>query len=147
MLPGHAGVAAMLARAEQAEQEELEAFAVRRTKALAAVRGTLTLEEFLGEPAAPSEDAVEFLIRQVEEVRKAVPPPAGQTEGPELKDAAEGPLKIVTATLAEIYASQGEYREAIQAYRNLIERRTGETARYERRLREIEEMAKNQPKP
>ena len=59
------------------------------------------------------------------------PPPAEQrkTSG-----------RIVTATLAEIYASQGEYDEAIEAYRALIQQRPGSAGRYQRRLAELEEL-------
>jgi cytochrome c-type biogenesis protein CcmH/NrfG len=49
----------------------------------------------------------------------------------------------VTATLAEIYASQGEYNEAIEAYRTLAAQRPGSAERYQKRLAELEELRRN----
>jgi cytochrome c-type biogenesis protein CcmH/NrfG len=49
----------------------------------------------------------------------------------------------VTATLAEIYASQGEYDEAIEAYRTLAVQRPGSAERYQKRLGELEDLKKN----
>jgi hypothetical protein len=51
---------------------------------------------------------------------------------------------MVTATLAEIYASQGEFGEAIDAYRKLAEQRPGSAERYQKRLRELEELRRLQ---
>jgi tetratricopeptide (TPR) repeat protein len=48
--------------------------------------------------------------------------------------------EIVTPTLAEIYAAQGAYREAIQTYAQLVDRRPGEKERFEQRIRELEEI-------
>jgi len=52
------------------------------------------------------------------------------------------PGRFVTATLAEIYASQGEFNEAIDAYRTLAAQRPGSAERYQRRLAELEELKK-----
>jgi tetratricopeptide (TPR) repeat protein len=54
--------------------------------------------------------------------------------------AEESSGRFVTATLAEIYASQGEYHEAIEAYKKLAERRPGSAERYQKRLVELEEL-------
>jgi tetratricopeptide (TPR) repeat protein len=48
--------------------------------------------------------------------------------------------EIVTPTLAEIYAAQGAYREAIRTYTQLVDRRPGEKERFEQRIRELEEI-------
>ena len=56
----------------------------------------------------------------------------------------EGGGKIVTVTLAEIYASQGEYSAAIDAYRRLSQQRPAEARRYERRIGELEMFARKQ---
>lgn len=54
--------------------------------------------------------------------------------------AVAGPtLEIVTPTLAEIYATQGAYREAIRTYSLLLDRRPEERERFEQRIRELEE--------
>jgi tetratricopeptide (TPR) repeat protein len=48
--------------------------------------------------------------------------------------------EIVTPTLAEIYAAQGAYREAIRTYTQLVDRKPGEKERFEQRIRELEEI-------
>jgi tetratricopeptide (TPR) repeat protein len=48
--------------------------------------------------------------------------------------------EIVTPTLAEIYAAQGAYREAIRTYTQLADRRPEERGRFEQRIRELEEI-------
>jgi tetratricopeptide (TPR) repeat protein len=48
--------------------------------------------------------------------------------------------EIVTATLAEIYATQGAYQEAIRTYALLVRRRPQEREHFERRIRELEEI-------
>jgi tetratricopeptide (TPR) repeat protein len=48
--------------------------------------------------------------------------------------------EIVTSTLAEIYASQGAYQEAIRTYTLLARRRPQEREHFERRIRELEEI-------
>ena len=50
--------------------------------------------------------------------------------------------KIVTATLAEIYASQGEFGEAIQVYRKLRQEKPSDAEAYERRIGELEVLQK-----
>jgi tetratricopeptide (TPR) repeat protein len=50
------------------------------------------------------------------------------------------PQRFVTQTLAEIYASQGEYDEAIEAYRRLSEQRPANAARYGERIKELEAL-------
>jgi predicted Zn-dependent protease len=52
--------------------------------------------------------------------------------------------KIVTATLAEIYANQGEYQAAIAAYMRLREQHPEEAGRYDRRIAQLEESARMQ---
>lgn len=47
--------------------------------------------------------------------------------------------EIITSTLAEIYAAQGAYREAIRTYSLLSRRKPEERERFELRIRELEE--------
>ena len=54
------------------------------------------------------------------------------------------PSKIVTATLAEIYATQGEYKEAIEAYKKLVSQRPIEAERYVKRITQLEELSRLQ---
>lgn len=142
MLPGVASLAAMMERVKETERTEFREFVEQRQAGLEAARNVMTLDEYLGGAAGRRDNAVEFLLRQVDEVRKAAPPPgsAGETEG--VRDTGEGQLKIVTATLAEIYASQGEYEEAMKAYRRLIELGAGDIGRYRERMDELEILAR-----
>jgi cytochrome c-type biogenesis protein CcmH/NrfG len=47
-------------------------------------------------------------------------------------------------TLAEIYVQQGQFQEAIHAYRALIERHPEEEEKYTRRIAEIEELLRKE---
>jgi tetratricopeptide (TPR) repeat protein len=96
-------------------------------------------------PAEPSADKgnastdVDQIIQKLEEAPRRITPSMDQPPPPP----AAGPDhngRIITATLAEIYASQGEYDEAIQAYRTLAEQRPGSASRYLQRLAEIERL-------
>jgi hypothetical protein len=52
-------------------------------------------------------------------------------------------MGFVTPTLAEIYAKQGWFDDAIKAYRTLARNKPAEKERYEKRIAELEEL-KNQ---
>jgi hypothetical protein len=86
---------------------------------------------------------VEQIIRQLEGAPRRIPvqdaPPAPEAA----RQVPASPARFVTATLAEIYASQGEYDEAIEAYRTLAVQRPGSAERYQKRLAELEDLKKN----
>lgn len=145
ILPDVASLHVMMERVRESEHAEFQQFAEQRRTALAGTAHAMTLDEFLGTAADTAGDsAVDFLLRQVDEVRKTAPQPAPPGETDTVQEAGGGKLKIVTATLAEIYASQGEYREAIRAYRRLIDLGSGDTSRYRQRLDELEALARQQ---
>lgn len=48
--------------------------------------------------------------------------------------------EIVTPTLAEIYADQGAYQEAIRTYKLLVHRKPEERERFGQRIRQLEEI-------
>jgi len=50
----------------------------------------------------------------------------------------------VTPTLAEIYAKQGWYDDAIKAYRALAVSKPAEKEKFESRIKELEELKKQQ---
>jgi hypothetical protein len=52
-------------------------------------------------------------------------------------------MGFVTPTLAEIYAKQGWFDDAIKAYKVLARNKPGEKARFEKRIEELEKL-KNQ---
>jgi hypothetical protein len=51
---------------------------------------------------------------------------------------------FVTPTLAEIYAKQGWFDDAIKAYRTLAKTKPAEREKYEERIAELEEEKKKQ---
>jgi cytochrome c-type biogenesis protein CcmH/NrfG len=51
-------------------------------------------------------------------------------------------MGFVTPTLAEIYAKQGWFDDAIKAYRTLARSKPAEKERYEKRIAELEELKK-----
>jgi tetratricopeptide (TPR) repeat protein len=57
------------------------------------------------------------------------------------------PDRIVSRTLAEIYASQGAIGEAVETYRILLERMPERSERLEERLRELEVRMRSDPGP
>jgi tetratricopeptide (TPR) repeat protein len=88
----------------------------------------------------PDENGVEFLIRRLQEAKTA--PAVGAPSTSEREGNRGGSSsRIVTVTLAEIYAHQGEYSEAARAYRRLIDQRPEDAERFERRALELEELA------
>ena len=48
--------------------------------------------------------------------------------------------EIVTPTLAEIYANQGAYQEAIRTYKLLLHRKPEKREHFEQRIRQLEEI-------
>jgi tetratricopeptide (TPR) repeat protein len=141
-VPGSDVVQRTLRRIESAEREEYEAFVTRRQQTLTTERETQSFEAYAAAHQPAAESAVEFLLRQVEQVKRTAPVEPPARDEPE-RETARGPGKIVTPTLAEIYASQGEYEEAMKAYRKLMTLRASEAPRFEKRLAELEALARS----
>ena len=81
----------------------------------------MSLDEYLAQAAMPPEPrptGLDVLATQLENAGRIVP----QEPKPSLSPEESAPLDsfVITPTLAEIYASQGEYGAAIQAYEILI---------------------------
>jgi tetratricopeptide (TPR) repeat protein len=145
VVPDNPVVQTLLSSAEEREQQAFEAYAENQARMLKEKKESTTFESYVSEGGDESESSVEFLVRQLQGAKRIVPP------GPEVRAAeeqvpiSESPTtRIVTATLAEIYANQGQYREAIKAYRTLCEQRPDEAHRYEKRLADLEELARTQ---
>jgi tetratricopeptide (TPR) repeat protein len=122
-----------LARMEKREREEFDVFAEQQVEMMQGTAGTLTFEQYISGKSSEGESTVDFLRQQA----------ARKDEDNEARAVAEPAptARIVTETLAEIYASQGEYREAISAYTSLLERRPGESVRFRKRIEELEVLA------
>jgi predicted Zn-dependent protease len=134
LVPDNAAVRGLLAEREAEEEKAFEAFCQKHRGAIGSER--ISLEQFFaGEDA---ENAVDYLLKQLDEVRRRRPqePLAGDSSEELLEDPQSA--KIITVTLAEIYASQGQVSEAIAAYRKLTELRPEEEERYAARIKELE---------
>ncbi len=131
-LPDNPMLRALLSELEIRRISEYRLFAETKRKALQEETRHWSFDEFLaGKAEAPPP--------QPPPVKKTAPP-----EPPAAEAVSEAPSRIVTPTLAEIYASQGEYTEAIAAYRRLRERRPEDAERFDARVQELEELAKRQ---
>lgn len=142
-LPDNPIVNELLRKVEQREQEAFRAFSEERARQLQERRNQLSLDQYLAEETKPAEGTVEFLLDRLRAAAVSPSPEDHQKEKEESPEPAAAP-RIVTATLAEIYASQGEYREAIAAYRKLLEQHPSEVERFEKRIAQLEEMSRLQ---
>lgn len=140
-LPDNPTVQRLLKQVEQREQEAFRSFSEERSRKLKEGKETITFDHYIDEGGGKTESTAEFLLRRLQDVRQSTPHVAPDNRRP-----AEEPLrpaspsKIVTATLAEIYASQGEYKEAIEAYKKLVNQRPIEAERYSKRIAQLEEL-------
>jgi len=144
-VPDNPVVQSLLKSAEDREQQAFEAYAESQARLLKAKKESASFESYVSEGGEESESSVEVLLRQLQGAKRIVPPGPEAQPGEEPAPASDAPTtRIVTATLAEIYANQGQYREAIKAYRTLCEQRPEEAHRYEKRLADLEELVKMQ---
>jgi tetratricopeptide (TPR) repeat protein len=96
--------------------------------------------------AAGSESGVDFMLRQLPHVKirpdvaTGIDVSAPGAAGTNDDTATQGKIPIVSVTLAEIYAEQGRYREAAEAYSRLAQQRPAEAGRYRGRLAELERL-------
>jgi tetratricopeptide (TPR) repeat protein len=105
-----------------------------------AADNVISLDEYLSpapaaiEPLPVSE--LETLASRIENAPRILP----QESKPEASPTESVPSDslVITPTLAEIYASQGEYGAAIQAYEILILSKPGDHDRYEKRIKELQ---------
>lgn len=88
------------------------------------------------------------IIEQLRQAKRIVPAGDNVEHPAPVTPPAEGTgNQIVTETLAEIYARQGEYREAIDAYRKLLQQRPDQSEKYGKRLEELEVLLREQLPP
>jgi tetratricopeptide (TPR) repeat protein len=84
-------------------------------------------------------NVVDFMLRR--EPGAQVPADRDeQKDAAPLPEPADATVPIVSATLAEIYAHQGRYREAVDAYSRLAQQRPTEAGRYRDRIAELEKL-------
>jgi len=144
-LPDNPTVQALLKNVESREQDAFKAFAEERARKMKERKDTLTVEQYTSEDPAEKESTVDFLLKRLQDVKRDPPKlvPGDRSHEEQLPPSPSG-AKIVTATLAEIYANQGEYREAIEAYKRLLSQRPVDSERYAKRIAQLEELARLQ---
>lgn len=145
VMPDNSTVLRLLNQVEQREQEAFRAFSEEQSHKLKERKETVPFEKYAGEGVGKKESTAEFLLRRLQDVKKGIPQAAPENRGPEeTVPPPMSPSRIVTATLAEIYATQGEYKEAIEAYKKLVNQRPIEAERYAKRIAQLEELGKLQ---
>ena len=121
-------------RVELRQREQYRSFAEEQARMLGSVVNTRTFDQYVRE--GDGENAADFLLQKPKS--SPVREPALAAQEPRTED--EGSPEIVTVTLAEIYAAQGQFVEAMGAYRKLLERRPEEAERFRKRIRELEDL-------
>jgi tetratricopeptide (TPR) repeat protein len=90
-------------------------------------------------PAAGTD--IDDLTQRLQNVERIVPEEQYGSPSPAQEETEEAfDSNMVTPTLAEIYASQGEYTAAIQAYEILMFTQPGKTAQYQQRVKELQKL-------
>lgn len=146
-LPDNAMAKGLVESAEVKVREAFEEFAATVDKALLPRKDTMSFEVFIGGGQPVQASTVEYLIKQLQQAPKMpranITPvfPVTQEEPPA---APEPGQVIMTETLAEIYANQGQYREAIQAYTVLLTEKPDDARRFTERIAQLQEMLKLQ---
>lgn len=98
--------------------------------------------EMTGGSAAEPEENFDDLAERLQNAERIVPQAGASPEPPAEEPASSGSFDagMITPTLAEIYASQGEYQAAIQAYEILMFSQPGRTAEFQQRVRELQQL-------
>ena len=118
---------------ESAELSSVDEY-IQQHSANAGTEKLVSLDEYLDQAAEPT--GLDSLATRLENAGRIVP----QEPEPSLSPEENAPLDsiVITPTLAEIYASQGEYGAAIQAYEILIYSKPNERERFEKRISELQ---------
>jgi tetratricopeptide (TPR) repeat protein len=143
--PDNSTVKALAERVEQMESDAFRRFAESMEVALLPKRETITFSEFATGSSQVHTSTVEYLIRQLQQAPKMPRNsimPAIPVVHEDLSAGAEQSPAIVTETLAEIYASQGQFREAIHAYKALVEQKPEDAQRFAERIAQLEELVR-----
>ena len=104
----------------------------------------ISLDEYLGNvqpaieptPIPTHVTELDALASKLENAERIVPQEAAEEASP--KESVPSDSLVITPTLAEIYATQGEYGAAIQAYEILILSKPNERDRFEKRIKELQ---------
>lgn len=101
---------------------------------------------FEGPPATSSDTSIEGLTAKLQSAKKITPVIdfSSKSSSSEDDSGTMAGSSFVTPTLAEIYAKQGWFDDAIKAYRTLAKTKPAEREKYEERIKELEEEKKKQ---
>ena len=135
-----------------AQGTSYEDFAEAMRRELSGTEGTASIEDFLEggsqekEGQEQADDEIGELTERLQNAPKITPiiditekkaPPPSEEDTP----AGTG---FVTPTLAEIYAKQGWYEDAIVAYKTLARIKPAEKERFEKRIQELEKLKRSE---
>lgn len=130
---------AAIQAAEPAPQMSLDDY-IQFHSANLATDKAISLDEYLGnvQPAIVPAPVTELdaLAAKIENAERIVPQESQEEASP--KESVPSDSLVITPTLAEIYATQGEYGAAIQAYEILILSKPNERDRFEKRIKELQ---------
>ncbi|OGU30096.1 MAG: hypothetical protein A2X67_13195 [Ignavibacteria bacterium GWA2_55_11] len=101
---------------------------------------------FTGPEPVSGSGSIEDIAQKLKSAKKITPVIdfSAKTQSSSASDDTLSSTGFVTPTLAEIYAKQGWYDDAIKAYRTLSRNKPAERERFEQRIAELEELKKQQ---
>lgn len=142
ILPDNLEVQQEVKHAEEKEQKEFQKFAKEQEKKLEGKKEPVPVEQFLSRQPTSEESAIEYLAKRLQDAKRMQPNASPTSEPDPVQPGSE--QRFVTVTIAEIYASQGAFNESINAYQEILKRYPEEKERFEKRIRELEELRTNQ---
>ncbi|MCU0452800.1 MAG: hypothetical protein MUE68_04015 [Bacteroidetes bacterium] len=99
---------------------------------------------FEGPPPASPDTSIEGLTTKLQAAKKITPVIDFSSKSSSDESSTMASSSFVTPTLAEIYAKQGWFDDAIKAYRTLAKSKPTEREKFEARIAELEEEKKKQ---
>jgi tetratricopeptide (TPR) repeat protein len=158
--------------ASLSEEESFEQYAARMRGELAGQEDSIGLDDYLGnvatemiqplpetsserpaiaeevepENVAPEKTEIEEIAEKLQSAKKITPVINIAERAPRPASEAETPAStgFVTPTLAEIYAKQGWFDDAIKAYKTLMVTKPSDREKFEKRIAELEEQKAQQ---
>jgi tetratricopeptide (TPR) repeat protein len=142
ILPDNPEVRSLVKKAQEKEQKEFMAQVAEQEKRYEVTAEVIEIPRQPEPPPKKEETAVDYLekvARDLQSKNRIKPNPPSAQE-PQASKSEGSNVQFVTPTLAEIYARQGEYDEAINAYRELQTLHPGEKESFATRIVQLEEL-------
>lgn len=146
ILPDNPTLRALVKAAEEKEQREFRAQVEEQERRFEAAKAAPSHAPV---PATPSnttvreettEEYLENIVKRLHERKAAKPASAPAAEPSPMPPEGTRNEQFVTATMAEIFATQGEFVQAINAYRELMKHHPEEHRKYAARIAELEQL-------